>query len=95
MTYYIINNIITMCNDEVFTFDIFVTKCLHGDIKNGLLYFQRHCEYDCINNQYIINNYRNINKTRIMDYDELKEMLDDIVLPNNSSLFNLINDNLQ
>ena len=49
----------------------------------------------CINNQYIINNYRNINKTRIMDYDELKEMLDDIVLPNNSSLFNLINDNLQ
>ena len=43
-----------------------------------------------MNNQYIINNYRNINKTRIMDYDELKEMLDDIVLPNNSSLFNLI-----
>lgn len=84
-----------MYSEEVFTFDIFVTKCLHGDIKNGLLYFQRHCEYDCINNQYIINNYRNINKTRIMDYDELKEMLDDIVLPNNSSLFNLINDNLQ
>lgn len=81
-----------MCDDEIFTFDIFVTKCLHGDIKDGLLYFQRHCKYDCINNQYIINNYRNINKTRIMDYDELKEMLDDIILPNNSSLFNLIND---
>ena len=56
-----------MFDDEVFTFDIFITKCLHGEIKNGLL-----------------------NKTRIMDYDELKEMLDDIVLPNNSSLFNLI-----
>ncbi len=79
-----------MYSEEVFTFDIFVTKCLHGDIKNGLLYFQRHCEYDCINNQYIINNYRNINKTRIMDYDELKEMLDDINIDNNTSVFDLI-----
>lgn len=79
-----------MCDDEIFTFDIFVTKCLHGDIKNGLLYFQRHCEYDCINNQYIINNYRNINKTRIMDYDELKEMLDDINVNNDTSIFDLI-----
>ena len=43
-----------MYSEEVFTFDIFVTKCLHGDIKDGLLYFQRHCEYDCINNQYIM-----------------------------------------
>lgn len=79
-----------MYDDEIFTFDIFVTKCLHGDIKNGLLYFQRHCEYDCINNQYIINNYRNINKTRIMDYDELKEMLDDINVNNDTSIFDLI-----
>lgn len=79
-----------MYSEEVFTFDIFVTECLHGNIKEALEYFRRHCVFDCINKYFIINDYRKINETKIMTYNEIKEMLDDINVNNDTSVFDLI-----